>query len=166
MVFFLWHIFVFGISYIGRVKMFDTYIVKVDDTLESIAKMFGVTKRAINEVNGNNIKVGDMILIPKVMNNYFDYYKVSKGDTLYKIAKDNLLNPKLLATLNGINVDDYIYPNQVLLIPKAGSILYFTVEGDTLEEVAKGMKTNVNELIKQNQAIYLQPEQLIVYKYQ
>ena len=90
---------------------------------------------------------------------------MGKGDTLYKIATDNKINPKLLAELNGINVSDYIYPNQVLLIPKAGSILYFTAVGDTLSEVAKGFKVGIDELIKQNDKIYLQPEQLIVYKY-
>ena len=76
-----------------------------------------------------------------------------------------MINPTLLAQLNGINIDDYIYPNQVLIIPKPGSILYFTAEGDTINELAKGLKTTPSELIKQNNKIYLQPEQLIVYKY-
>ena len=42
----------------------------------------------------------------------------------------------MLAQLNGINKSDYIYPNQTLLIPKAGSILYITAAGDTLSEIA------------------------------
>ena len=98
-------------------------------------------------------------------NNYFNYYTVTKGDTLYKIATTNNINPTLLANLNGINETDYIYPNQVLLIPKSGSILYITNIGDTLNEVAKGFKISEEELLKQNRNIYLQPEQLIVYKY-
>ena len=98
-------------------------------------------------------------------NNYFNYYTVTKGDTLYKIATTNNINPTLLANLNGINETDYIYPNQVLLIPKSGSILYITNIGDTLNEVAKGFKISEEELLKQNENIYLQPEQLIVYKY-
>ena len=105
----------------------------------------------------------DKMMIPK--NNNFDYYKIVKGDTLYKIAKDNNINPSLLAQLNGINEDDYIYPNQVLLVPKAGSILYITAIGDTLEEVSKGLKISIDDLMKQNSKIYLQPEQLIMYKY-
>lgn len=94
----------------------------------------------------------------------FDYYTIKTGDSLYKIAKDNMLNPILLAKLNGLNVDDYIYPNQVLIIPKAGMILYFTSEGDTLSELAEGLNVNLNDLIAQNPKIYLQPEQLIIYK--
>ena len=97
-------------------------------------------------------------------NNYFDYYQVIKGDTLYKIANDNNINPNLLAELNGINTSDYIYPNQVLLIPKAGSKLYITAIGDTLAEVAKGLDTDIETLVNQNRKIYLQPEQLLVYK--
>lgn len=94
----------------------------------------------------------------------FDYYVVKNGDTLYKISNDNNIDASLLAQLNGFNIDDYIYPDQVLLIPKAGSILYITANGDTLLEVAKGIGVSVMDLIEQNKNIYLQPEQLIVYK--
>lgn len=94
----------------------------------------------------------------------FDYYTIKTGDSLSKIAKDNMLNPTLLAKLNGLNIDDYIYPNQVLIIPKAGMILYFTSEGDTLSELAEGLNVNLNDIIAQNPKIYLQPEQLIIYK--
>ena len=97
--------------------------------------------------------------------NYFDYYMITKGDTLYKIANDNNVNATLLAELNGINENDYIYPNQVLLVPRAGSKLYITTIGDTLSEVARGLNTDIETLISQNDKIYLQPEQLIVYKY-
>ncbi len=97
--------------------------------------------------------------------NYFDYYKINTGDTLYKIAKDNNINSSLLAQLNGMNESDYIYPNQVLLIPKSGSKLYITAIGDTLAEVASGLDTDIETLVDQNSKIYLQPEQLIVYKY-
>ena len=97
-------------------------------------------------------------------NSFFDYYTVSSGDTLYNIANKNKIDKKLLAQLNGINETDYIYPNQVLIVPKAGSILYITNVGDTLDEVASKFKTNMMELMEQNKNIYLQPEQLIVYK--
>ena len=51
---------------------------------------------------------------------------VNKALEYYKIASDNSINPTLLAELNGINVDDYIYPNQILLVSKAGIILCIT----------------------------------------
>ena len=141
--------------------MTDDYIVMENDTLDSISSKFNISPEIIENLNGYNTD-----LVPGGKNNkYFDYYTVSKGDTLYKIAYDNNIDSSLLAQLNGINEEDYIYPNQVLLIPKAGSILYITAIGDTLDEIVKGFNINIQDLIEQNNKIYLQPEQLIVYKY-
>lgn len=147
--------------------MYDTYIVLNGDTLESISSKFKTSPEVIRQLNGYvlDIEPGMTLVVPRISSKYFDYYTVSKGDTLYKIAQDNKIDPNLLAQLNGINKNDYIYPNQVLLVPKSGSILYITAIGDTLGEVAQGLKTNILELAKQNDKIYLQPEQLIVYKY-
>ena len=145
--------------------MFDNYVVLENDTIESIANKYNTTEDILKKINGSKLMPGMTLLIPKINSNYFDYYLVSSGDTLYKIAKDNNINSRLLAILNGINESDYIYPNQVLLIPKAGSILYITAIGDTLSEIAKGLDISIQELLEQNNNIYLQPEQLIVYKY-
>lgn len=147
--------------------MYDSYIVKPGDTLNSIASKLKTSKEILEELNGYNIDLtpGMILIVPKTNNKYFDYYKVMKGDTLYKIAENNKIDSNLLAMLNGINEKDYIYPNQVLLIPKAGSSLYITATGDTLNEIARGFKVSPEDLIKQNNNIYLQEEQLIVYKY-
>jgi len=148
--------------------MYDTYIIKENDTIDSIAKKFDTTENILYGLNDYNIDLipGNSLIVPKINNKYFDYYTITKGDTLYKIATDNNINPTLLADLNGLNETDYIYPNQVLLIPKGGTILYITAMGDTLEEIAKGLNSDITELISQNKNIYLQPEQLIVYKYE
>lgn len=147
--------------------MYDAYIVQEGDTLDTISKKLKTSPEILQNLNGYDINLteGNIIIVPKTNSQYFNYYKVVKGDTLYKIATENNINPDLLAMLNGINKADYIYPNQVLLIPKAGSSLYITAEGDTLMEVAKGFKIKPEDLIKQNKNIYLQAEQLIVYKY-
>ncbi len=145
--------------------MYDTYLVLNNDTVDSISSKFNTSPEVLYQLNGRSIEPGMTIVVPRVASKYFDYYTVSKGDTLYKIAELNKVNPSLLAQLNGINESDYIYPNQVLLIPRSGSILYITAVGDTLSEVASGMNTDILELVKQNDKIYLQPEQLIVYKY-
>ena len=145
--------------------MFDSYIVTENDTYDNIANKFNISSDILKKINGQKIEPGVTIMIPKMKSNYFDYYLVNSGDTLYKIAKDNNINSKLLAILNGINEDDYIYQNQVLLVPKAGSIIYITAVGDTLKEVADGLKISIEDLLNQNNNIYLQPEQLIVYKY-
>jgi LysM repeat protein len=141
-------------------------MVKAGDTLESIANKFKTTPDVIKQINDDiDITVNKVIKVPKCCSKNFDYYVVLQGDTLYEIANKNNIDPTLLAQLNGINIDDYIYPNQVLLVPKAGSILYFTAVGDTLAEIAEGLNISLEELIDQNNNIYLQPEQLIIYKY-
>jgi len=147
--------------------MYDTYVILQNDTIDSIASKFNTSPEILYQLNGYvlNIVPGNSLVVPRNNSNLFDYYTVSKGDTLYKIANDNNIDPDLLAQLNGINKSDYIYPNQTLLIPKAGSVLYITAVGDTLSEIAKGLNVDVSKLISQNDNIYLQPEQLLVYKY-
>lgn len=97
-------------------------------------------------------------------NTYFTYYTIEKGDNLYSIARKYNINPKLLAAVNGIKENEYIYPNQELLIPKSGYSYYITAEGDTLNGVADAFKTDVNGLLRHNSTIYLLPEQILVYK--
>ena len=147
--------------------MYDTYVIEKNDTIDIISSKYKTSPEVLYQLNGYvlNLVPGDTIVVPRVTSNYFDYYTVNKGDTLFKIAADNNLDVSLLAQLNGINQTDYIYPNQTLLVPKAGSILYITGVGDTLLEVAKGFNVSMDKLISQNDNIYLQPEQLIVYKY-
>ena len=147
--------------------MYDTYIIEKNDTIGSISSKFNTSPEVLYQLNGYILDLipGNTLVVPKITSEYFDYYTVNKGDTLYKIASDNNIDPNLLAQLNGINKSDYIYPNQTLLIPNAGSILYITATGDTLSEIAKGFNVSLDKLISQNDNIYLQPEQLIVYKY-
>lgn len=147
--------------------MYDTYLIEEDDTIDSIASKYGISPEILRELNGYvfNLVPGNTLVVPRRRNDYFDYYTVSKGDTLYKIASDNNIEPSLLAQLNGINKSDYIYPNQTLLVPRSGTMLYITASGDTLSEIAKGFNVSIDKLVGQNDNIYLQSEQLIVYKY-
>ncbi len=138
------------------------------DTINSISSKFKTSPEIIKNLNGDLSKLvpGMTLVIPKRTNNYLDYYVINEGDTLYNIARIYNTDPNLLAELNGINVNDYIYPNQTIIVPKRGTKLYITAEGDTLNEIAKGLDADIDELLKQNNKIYLQKEQLIVYKYQ
>lgn len=97
-------------------------------------------------------------------NEYFDYYTIQKGDNLYQIAKKYDVNPDLLAVLNGLDTNDYIYPNQIIMIPKKEYSYYITKEGDTLSTVASTFNTTVSNLLKYNPTIYLRESQLMVNK--
>lgn len=95
---------------------------------------------------------------------YFDYYTIEKGDSLYKISKQYNINPNLLASLNGLNTSDYIYPGQVLLVPNPNYSYYITKSGDTLEIVADTFSISKEKLLKDNKTIYLLEGQMLVNK--
>lgn len=95
---------------------------------------------------------------------YYTYYTIESGDTLYSISKKFNVNPKLVAELNGLEVDEYIYPKQTLIIPKKGIQYYITKENDTLKTVSNMFGTNEGKVAEQNKTIYLLPEQMIFYR--
>lgn len=106
----------------------------------------------------------DMYNINKDTNKYFDYYKIKKGDNLYQIGKTYNINPALIAILNGLELNDYIYPNEIIMVPKEGYSYYITKAGDTLNLVANTFNTSISNILKNNETIYLQEGQLIVNK--
>lgn len=102
------------------------------------------------------------IIVPTNNQDYYTYYKVDKGDSLYAIARNFNINPNLLAALNGLSMQDYIYPNQQLLIPKSNYSYYITKEGDTFDNVASMFQTSSAELLKNNGIVYLAEGQILV----
>lgn len=96
-----------------------------------------------------------------------DSYVVKKGDSLYKIAKENGVTVEALLEANGLD-SALIYPNQVLIIPKAanGSIYfmeYVVKPEDTLELIASKNGTTLIELGKYNDLgkLYLLTDQTV-----
>lgn len=148
--------------------MYEIYKVGPADTVETIAQAFNISPSNLYKINGFSpdyiLKPGNNIIVPKVKNSYFEYYTIKKGDNLYKIAKDYNTNPNLLAILNGLELEDYIYPNQTIVVPQKGVGIYITQDGDTIGGITKGIGTNYESLLSQNPQIYLMPEQIIVYK--
>ena len=102
------------------------------------------------------------LLIPKNKQKYYEIYTINKGDSLYSIARKYNINPELLAGLNGLSMEDYIYPNQEILIPKSGFSYYITKEGDTIDLVAGLFKTSAENVLKNNGIIYLDEGQILV----
>ena len=138
--------------------MFDRYTIIPGDTLKNIADRFNTKPEILMDINNiyfpDEFRVGMDIVVPKNAEQYFNYYTIEAGDSLYKIAKKYNINPTLLASLNGLNMEDYIYPNQEILIPKSGYSYYITAEGDTLDTVANMFKISKLDLLNQNDTIY------------
>lgn len=152
----------------GGKVMYQVYTVKEGDTIDVIAQKFKVDPSMIYKINGFNIdyvpSVGTNVIVPIGQNAYFDYYTIKKGDNLYAIAKNYGIDFNLLAKLNGIDSNDYIYPGQTIIVPKKDAFIYITKEGDTLNGLLDMTGKTIQDLMSQNMRIYLMPEQLIVYK--
>jgi LysM repeat protein len=149
----------------GVVKMYNVYRVGLEDTMDSIARMYGTTVENLmdlNNLNENSLRAGDEIIVPDTSKKYFEYYKVNKGDSIYAIAKKYNINPELLEALNGINANDYIYPNQTILIPKSNYSYYITKSGDTLDSVINVLGVTRDKFLKDNNIIYLLEGQMLV----
>lgn len=148
--------------------MYEKYTIQKGETLNMLAEKFNTLEHTIMDIN--NIPFPDMlregmeIIVPKEKEKYFEYYTIQKGDSIYKIARQYNINPELLTALNGLNDEDYIYPNQKLLIPKSGYSYYITTEGDTLDIVADRFNISKDKLLSHNDVIYLLPGQLLVNK--
>ena len=98
------------------------------------------------------------------INSYYETYTIEKGDSIYGIARKYNINPTLLSTLNGLNMDDYIYPGEQILIPRGNYSYYMTADGDTIDSVANTFGIDKDTLLKENNTIYLLSGQLLVHK--
>lgn len=148
--------------------MYSIYQVEYGDTIDIIAKKSGTTPENIKNINGINnnsdLMVGSLVIIPKKADTYFENYVVKAGDSIYSIARMYNTNPDTLLLLNGLNKDDYIYPNQEIVVPLNGVVAYITKEGDTIDYIINNLGVDANELNKQNKKIFVMPDQLIVNK--
>ncbi len=143
----------------------DIYVVKENESIEDIANRFNLTVNDLEEVNDINlyeIKPGDELNIPFILSQDFIYYEIEKGDTLRNIAKEKNISIKTLAHLNGLDLDDYIYPNQILLIPKDNVKVYITESGDTIRDLEKELGFKLEKIIEDNPEIYLVENQLLI----
>lgn len=146
----------------------DNYIVEKGDTIEKIGRKYNIP--VIEIIRANNLqapyilKEGQSLTIPTGLYNIFNYYTVKKGDNLYDIARTNNITVDVLAQVNGIDKDEYIYEGSTLLVPKPDVSLYITKAGDTIESVAQFFDTITTDVIYSNNSIYLLPGQLIIYQ--
>ncbi len=146
--------------------MYKIYVVEYGDTLNKIADKFSVSVDILEKINGpiSNLVPGMQIVVPSNGDMPFSTYVVGKGDSIYDIARKNNVNFHDLLLINALEENDYIYPGQELLIPKAGYGLYVTVDNDTLNAVSTKLYVKPADIISQNGALYLMPNQLIIYK--
>jgi len=143
--------------------MYKVYQVQGTDTLNSIAQKVGISVMELMNLNSiSDVTPGQFLVVPN-QDNIFEIYIVQKNDNLYEIARKNNIKLEDLLTINGLDKEEYIYPGQEILIPKDDYVVYITKE-ETLNEVANKLGKSQTDIIKQNENLYLLPEQLIIYR--
>lgn len=146
--------------------MYKIYTVLENETLSSIAQNFKTSVAELRKINdfpiNYEVKTGEQIIVPSSRTSPFQKYVVKKGDTLYSISKSFNLSVDDLASLNGMDKDDFLYPNQELLVPMENVKVHITKEGDTLGSVLTKLSTTPEKLMAENEVIYLFPNQLLI----
>ena len=148
--------------------MYKIYQVEYGDTIDIIASKTGSTPNTIKNINGFNsdgdLVVGSLIIVPKGENQVFQAYKVKQGDSIYSISRKYNVDPETLLLLNGLNKDEYIYPDQEIMVPNSDATIYVTKEGDTIAAITNNLGIDANTLNKENERIFVIEDQLIVHK--
>lgn len=155
------------------------YTVKKGDSLYKIAQKYNTSVSEIMKLNyltNTNLSIGQVLRIPEFyfdmdnmsLPNYFNY-TVKKGDTLYKIAKDNNIDINTLKKDNALT-SDILSVGQIIRIrlksgetieveecigedfelPKKNYVTYTVKRGDSLYKIANKYKTSVSELLELN----------------
>ena len=122
----------------------DIYEVKRGDTLYSIANKYGISLselKAINDLESDILSIGQILKVPSGLSNV-NTYTVSKGDTLYSIAKKFNVSIDEIKELNNLTSN--------LLAIGQKLITYIVKAGDTLYSIARKFKTTVDELKRLN----------------
>ena len=148
--------------------MYKIYQVEYGDTIETIASKTGTTSKNIKNINGINSEadliVGSLIIVPKEENKVFETYTVKRGDSIYSIAKTYNVDTSTLLLLNGLNKDDYIYPNQEITIPKNDLVVYVTRQGDTIRGIINNLGIDADTFNRENGRIFVVEDQLVIHK--
>ena len=148
--------------------MYKIYQVEYGDTIDVIARKSGTTADHIKNINGINsnkdLIVGGLIVVPREQNRLFETYTIKQGDSIYSIAREYNVDPDTLLLLNGLKKEEFIYPNQEIMIPQSGVSVYVTREGDTIDTILENFNIDANTLDKENDKIFLMEDQLIVHR--
>lgn len=113
------------------------YVVK-GDTLYSLSKKYNTSVEALmqmNKLSSNELKIGQKLIISlnnldktqgsfnnSLLSSYeFKLYAVTKGDTIFSIAKKHNTTVPLIMAANCLNSSSIIKPSSILKIPALGS---------------------------------------------
>ncbi len=130
------------------------YQVKKGDTLYSIANKYGISLnelKTINNLKNDNLAIGQLLNVPSGLSSV-NTYTVSKGDTLYSIAKKFDTAVDKIKNINNLE-NNMLQVGQKLIIPLEEENTYVVKAGDTLYKIARDFNITVDELKKLNNLV-------------
>ncbi|MBL3649124.1 LysM peptidoglycan-binding domain-containing protein [Bacillus vallismortis] len=147
----------------------STYKVKSGDSLWKISKTYGMTVSELKKVNGlksDLLRIGQVLKLKgstssssssssKVSTSSTSTYKVKRGDSLSKIAKQYGTTVSKLKSLNGLK-SDLIYVNQVLKVKGTSTSSKTVSSGSSSSSSSKAPSTtslNVSKLVSDAKAL-------------
>ena len=146
--------------------MYKIYQIESGDTLDTIARKTNTNIENLIKINGFNNDympgVGNLMIVPN-NDEIFTTYIVKIGDNVYSIARMYNIDPTTLLMINGLNKDDYIYPNQEILVPNENTMIYINKEGDTVNDVLNNLGVDLETLVKENNKIFVEEDQLMIH---
>ncbi|EQA37457.1 peptidase, M23 family [Leptospira inadai serovar Lyme str. 10] len=77
-------------------------------------------------------------------------YKVKRNESLSEIATRFKVSMESIAGSSNINLEETLYPGQILQIPNKQGLLYKVKAGDTIARVASLYKVNLDEILEEN----------------
>ena len=124
-IFYLTSIFFLLLVLTLKVKSETKIIAGDGDNLLKLSEEYGVPLKELMHKNNFNdareIVAGEVIILPLKRNkNHYLNYKVSKGDTLYKIAREHNIDLEYILKVNKLNNSTILKPGQVIVIPNGG----------------------------------------------
>ena len=146
--------------------VYTIYQIMPGDEISILATKFKTSIENLRRINNlpfnYDFQIGEQIIVPANNDSNFIYYTVKKGDNIYSLSQKYNVDLEILLQINGLNKDDYIYPNEQLMIPSANIETYIVEEGDTIGIIANKLNKDINDVINENENIYLLPGQLII----
>ncbi len=103
--------------------LLERYVVQAGDSLYTIARRYGVGLSALQALNQladvRDIKVDQVIFVPKLEDIALEVHVVGRGDTLATIAEAYGTSVEILQALNGIANPSLIRQDDTLVVPQA-----------------------------------------------
>lgn len=139
----------------------NEYTVKSGDTLYKIANTYGLSVADLinaNNLKSNTLSIGQKLIIPtaeqEVPTTSYQNYTVTKGDSLYAIAREYNTTVSELMSINNLK-SNLLSIGQVIKVPTKSTSTtttntYTVQNGDTLYSIARKFGTTVTDIQNKN----------------